>query len=106
MKKAITFTLALLLLVVTMRVANADRYFVRSFKQSSLQMLNRPSTDVESEFTKDITILEWAELYTKVGKPGFQAIKTDKGTMLYFYVNLKEGLYGRVSWLKEDKENE
>lgn len=101
MRKFSKVTLALLLLVVTMRFANADRYFIRTFKQTNVQVLNRPSDDLTSEFAKDITIEEFARLYALIGKPAFQTAQTDKGVICYFYVNAKEGYYGRVSYLKE-----
>ena len=93
-----------IMMIIGLTTASADRYFIRPFKQSSIWVLNHPSNDLTYEFTKDLTIEEWSKLYVKLGKPEFQVAKTDKGQICYFYVTYKEGLYGRVSYLKEETE--
>ena len=69
---------------------NAERYYARAFQSTNVKILNDPTVDINSQFTKELDVTSWSNLWTKTGKPSFQTYTTNDYTIVYFFTSTKK----------------
>ena len=98
---------AIILTLLTITVLSAERYYARAFQPTNVRILNDPTVDIDSQFTKELDVTNWSNLWTKTDKPSFQTYTTKDYTIVYFFTATKnkdgETLLVRVSRLEENK---
>lgn len=94
----------LVVLFGALLTVNAERYYVRAFQPTNVKILNDPTVDIDSQFTKELDVTSWSTMWAKSGKPSFQTFKTNDYTIVYFFTSTKnkdgEPLLVRVSRLE------
>ena len=100
---------AIILTLLTITVLSAERYYARAFQPTNVRILNDPTVDIDSQFTKELDVTNWSNLWTKTGKPSFQTYTTKDYTIVYFFTATKnkdgEALLVRVSRLETKDDN-